>query len=103
MKILLACSSGMSTSILVKKIKEAADIQGTQLEVWAVGQAMVEEEMKKADVLLFGPQMRFLKAKYEPVGKELNIPVDVINPIIYGRCDGQAVLKQAMDLIEANK
>ena len=47
--------------------------------------------------------MRFLKAKYEPVGKELNIPVDVINPIIYGRCDGQAVLKQAMDLIEANK
>ena len=103
MRILLTCSSGMSTSILVKKMKEAAENQGIQVEIWSVGQAMVEEEIKKADVLLFGPQMRFLKAKYKSIGKELNIPVDVINPIIYGRCDGQAALKQALDLIETNK
>lgn len=103
MKILLACSSGMSTGMLVKKMKEAAEVQGTQAEIWAVGQVMVEEEMKKADVLLVGPQMRFLKAKYEPLAIELNIPIDVINPMIYGRCDGQGALKQAMDLIEANK
>ena len=64
MKILLACSSGMSTSLLVNKMKEAATEQSVEAEIWAVGQAEVETEMPKADVVLFGPQMRFLKTKF---------------------------------------
>lgn len=64
MKILLACSSGMSTSLLVNKMKEAAKEQSVEEEIWAVGQAEVETEMPKADVVLFGPQMRFLKTKF---------------------------------------
>lgn len=99
MKILLACSSGMSTSLLVNKMKEAAATHGIEAEIWAVGQSEVDKEMPKADVLLFGPQMRFLKSKFASKGKELNIPVDVIAPVSYGRCDGKAVLQQAMDLI----
>lgn len=99
MKILLACSSGMSTSLLVNKMKEAAQAEGIEAEIWAVAQSEVDEEIKKADVLLFGPQMRFLKKKYEPKGKELNIPVDVVPPMLYGRCDGKGVLKLAMDLV----
>lgn len=99
MKILLACSSGMSTSLLVNKMKESATQQGIEADIWAVGQSEVDKEMEKADVLLFGPQMRFLKSKYAPKGKEINVPVDVIAPVSYGRCDGKAVLKQAMDLI----
>ena len=103
MKILLACSSGMSTSLLVRKMQDAASEENIDVEIWAVGQAVVEEEMKKADVLLFGPQMRFLKHKFELKGRELNIPVEVINPMFYGRCDGKAVLKQAMELIANNR
>ena len=99
MKILLACSSGMSTSLLVNKMKEAATLENIEAEIWAVGQSEVDSEIEKADVLLFGPQMRFLKSKYESKGKELNVPVDVIAPVSYGRCDGKAVLKQAMDII----
>lgn len=99
MRILLACSSGMSTSLLVNKMIESAKEQNIEAKIWAVGQSEVDNEIKNADVLLFGPQMRFLKSKYEPIGKELNIPVDVIPPVSYGRCDGKAVLKQAIDLI----
>lgn len=102
MKILLACSSGMSTSLLVNKMKEAAAEQNVEAEIWAVGQAEVETEMPKADVVLFGPQMRFLKTKFSKQSKQLNVPLDVIPPISYGRCDGKAVLKMAMDMI-ANK
>lgn len=101
MKILLACSSGMSTSLLVNKMKEAAAEQNIEAEIWAVGQAEVEEEMKKADVLLFGPQMRFLKTKFASKAKEINLPLDVIPPVSYGRCDGKAVLKMAMDMINS--
>ncbi|MBO8435189.1 MAG: PTS sugar transporter subunit IIB [Tyzzerella sp.] len=100
MKILLACASGMSTSLLVNKMKEAASEQNIDVEIWAVGQEMVEEEMKKADVLLFGPQMRFLKTKFASKAKELNLPLDVIPPVSYGRCDGKGVLKMAMDMAE---
>ena len=96
MKILLACSSGMSTSLLVNKMKEAAQAEGIDVEIWAVAQSEVDSEINKADVLLFGPQMRFLKKKFEPKGKELNIPVP---PMLYGRCDGKGVLKLAMDLV----
>lgn len=101
MKILLACSSGMSTSLLVNKMKEAAAEQNIEAEIWAVGQAEVEEEMKKADVLLFGPQMRFLKTKFASKAKEINLPLDVIPPVSYGRCDGKAVLKMAIDMINS--
>lgn len=101
MKILLACSSGMSTSLLVNKMKEAASEQSIEAEIWAVGQADVEEEMKKADVLLFGPQMRFLKTKFASKAKEINLPIDVIPPVSYGRCDGKAVLKMAIDMINS--
>ena len=62
MKILLACSSGMSTSLLVNKMKEVAILENIEAEIWAVGQSEVDSEIEKADVLLFGPQMRFLKS-----------------------------------------
>lgn len=58
-KILLACSSGMSTSILVNQMIKAAKEAGIEAEIWAVGQTAVENEMAKADVLLFGPRCVF--------------------------------------------
>lgn len=100
MKILLACSSGMSTSLLVKKMKEAAEKKGIDCEIWAVSQDKAQEEMKKADILLLGPQMRFLKYKLEETAKEIGIPVDVIEPIAYGRCDGEAVLDRVIEMLK---
>ncbi|MDX8045554.1 PTS sugar transporter subunit IIB [Gracilibacillus sp. S3-1-1] len=98
-KILLACSSGMSTSLLVSKMEEAASSKGIEVEIWAVGQDKAQEDMKKADVLLIGPQMRFMKKKFEAVASEVGIPLDVIDPIAYGRVDGEAVFNKALELI----
>ncbi len=61
--ILLACSSGMSTSLLVSKMEEAAAAQNLEVKIWAVGQDKAIADMEKADVLLIGPQMRFMKKK----------------------------------------
>jgi len=99
-KILLACSAGMSTSLLVKKMEEAAEAKGIEVNIWAVAQDKAPTEMEKADVLLIGPQMRFMKKKYTPVAEEVGIPLDVIDPVTYGRVDGEAVLNQALELIE---
>lgn len=98
--ILLACASGMSTSLVVKKMEEAAEKRGLDCKIWAVAQDVVEEEMKNADVLLIGPQMRFLKGKLEPKAKEIGIRMDVIKPMDYGRCDGNAILDAALAMID---
>ncbi|GGB60524.1 PTS sugar transporter subunit IIB [Virgibacillus dakarensis] len=98
-RILLACSSGMSTSLLVTKMKEVAAAKGIETEIWAVAQDKALEDMKKADVLLIGPQMRFLKKKLAKAADQAGISLDVIDPIAYGRIDGEAVLDKALELI----
>ncbi|WP_404456201.1 PTS sugar transporter subunit IIB [Oceanobacillus kapialis] len=98
--ILLACSAGMSTSLLVTKMEEKATEKGVEVTIWAVAQDKVMKEIEKADVLLIGPQMRFMKNKYTAVADEHGIPVDVIDPIAYGRVDGEAVLDKALALIK---
>jgi len=102
-KILLACSSGMSTSLLVQKMEAEADERGLDAEIWAVAQDKAAEDMKKADVLLIGPQMRFMKKKLSVNAEEAGIPLDVINPVDYGRVNGKAVLDTALELIENYK
>lgn len=98
--ILLACSSGMSTSLLVKKMEEEAESRGIDVKVWAVAQDKAVKELENADVLLIGPQMRFMKKKYGKVADELGVPLDVINPVAYGRVDGKAVLDHALKLMD---
>lgn len=98
MKILLACSAGMSTSLLVNKMIDASKADGRDDKIWAVGQAELDEAMKDCDVLLLGPQMRFLATKIQPKADELGIPMEVIPATLYGRVDGKAVLDFADEL-----
>lgn len=94
--IMLCCAAGMSTSLLVEKMKKEAEKQGIEANIWAVG-----ANEAKADVVLLGPQVRYLEAT---VKKEVApTPAQLIDMRSYGCMDGAAVLKQAMDLIEANK
>jgi len=97
--ILLVCSAGMSTSLLVTKMQKAAEENEVECNIWAVSQSEAPEEWKKADVLLLGPQVRYLESKMKQMvdGK---IPVGVIDTVVYGRIDGLAVLEQAYDLID---
>ncbi|MGY4689024.1 PTS sugar transporter subunit IIB [Salibacterium sp. K-3] len=97
--ILLACSAGMSTSLLVSKMEEAAEAEGLEANIWAVAQDKAESEMEQADVLLIGPQMRFMKNKYSKIAEKVGIPLDIIDPVAYGRVDGEAVLNKALELL----
>lgn len=100
MKILLCCSAGMSTSLLVSKMEVSAKSQGIDCEIWAVGSTEVCDHINQADVLLLGPQVRFLLSKLKKEGEKIGIPVESINSIHYGLCNGEEVLKQAITLIK---
>lgn len=97
--ILLICSAGMSTSLLVTKMKEAAELRRLKVHIWSVGQDQAVDEIKNADLLLFGPQLKFTMGKFEEQAKEQGIPIEDINPITYGKLDGEEVLNRAMELL----
>lgn len=97
-KIMLACSAGMSTSLLVTKMQESAKAQGIEAEIWAISEVNLATEIEKCDVLLLGPQVRYILTKATDLAKPHNIPVEVINMMDYGRCNGENVLKRALEL-----
>ena len=60
LKIVLACALGMSSSVLVNRIRKAAQQEGIEVECEACSVNMVEEAALDADCLLLGPQADFL-------------------------------------------
>ena len=98
-KILLACSSGMSTSLLVTKMEAHAKSIGDEAKIWAVGQDKAKQEMAEADVVWIGPQMSFLKGDLQKEAEKYGIKVDVIDMMAYGMADGKKAYEQALSLI----
>ncbi|NRD79753.1 PTS sugar transporter subunit IIB [Bacillus sp. BRMEA1] len=99
MNILLCCAAGMSTSLLVTKMEAAAKAEGVTAKIWAVSANAVNAHLDDADVLLVGPQVRYLLPQLKKKGLEKGIPVEAINPVHYGLCNGVEVLKFARNLV----
>lgn len=95
-KIVLLCNAGMSTSLLVTKIKEAAIAENFECEVEAHAAAEAGN-VTDANVVLLGPQIRFNLAK---IRNQLpNIPVECIEPSCYGTMNGAGVIKQVKQIL----
>lgn len=100
--IMLVCSAGMSTSLLVTKMQKAAEEKGMEADIFAVAASDADNHLatKSVDVLLLGPQVRFMKTQFAEKLAPKGIPFDVINMADYGMMDGKKVLAQAEKLIE---
>jgi PTS system cellobiose-specific IIB component len=101
--IMLVCSAGMSTTFLMTKMLKAADDQGIVAHVFAVpaNQAVAKLATKKIDVLLLGPQVRYMKKEFTKLLADKKVPLAVIDMAAYGMMDGEAVFKQALDLLKS--
>ena len=99
---MLVCAAGMSTSLLVTKMQKAAEIRGIEADIFAKSAQEIEYtlEQKHVEVLLLGPQVKYMQSQIESklVGK--NIPVAPINMQDYGMMNGEKVLDQALQLID---
>ncbi|MHA6603714.1 PTS sugar transporter subunit IIB [Aerococcus urinae] len=98
--IMLACSSGMSTSMLVQRMKKSADAKGLDLKIFATSLGDIDNQINRQsiDLLLLGPQVKYmensLKEKYEP-----EIPVTTVDIRDYGIMNGEKVLETVLPLI----
>lgn len=97
-KIVLFCAGGMSTSMLVKRMKEAAAAEGhDDWEITAYAQIEAKDKAADADAILIGPQIRFAKSKIQEACP--GVPIDAIDMKIYGRMDGKGALEIAKKLL----
>lgn len=98
-KILLVCAAGMSTSILVNKMKESAVKKGIEVDINAMAASEASNVINEVDVVLLGPQVRYQLKSIKDMAKG-RIPVKVIDMLSYGKMDGEAVLNDALALIK---
>lgn len=89
-KIVLFCAAGMSTSVMVQKMQEAAAAQQYDCEIAAYSISELNTYGPDADIILLGPQIRFNLNK---VRKQLpDKIVEVIDMRAYGMMDGKAII-----------
>lgn len=98
-RIMLACAGGFSTSLLMNKMLDEAKKRGVEVTVNAIGEKTIEQHLGEFDVLLLGPQVRFML----PATKKLlngTCPCDVIDMRDYGTMNGVNVLNTALKMYE---
>lgn len=96
--IVLLCSAGMSTSLLVTKMEQAAKAKEYECLINAYSLADSSNVVPDADIVLLGPQVRFqlgqLKKQY---------PDKIIESIemrSYGTMNGEAVINFAIEKMQ---
>lgn len=99
--IILLCAGGMSSSLLMKKVAEAAEKEGIEISVSAHGVDFAKEvsKSKNADIILIAPQVRYMIDK---VKKEVTIPVALIEMKTYGLMNGKAIIDQVKELLKVS-
>lgn len=102
MRIVLCCAAGMSTSMLVERMKTAAQKRSLALDISAVPVSEFERILPDADIILLGPQVQFQYARLSAIASPLGKSVSVIEMMDYGMMRGEEVLDKALALHKAN-
>ena len=96
LKVLLICSMGASTAVLCEKIREAAREEGEEIEIWATALSVAGDEIPKANVILLGPQIRYMQRKVQCEAGDT--PVRAIDMTVYGQLDGKSVYQMVNEM-----
>jgi PTS system cellobiose-specific IIB component len=98
LRIIIVCSWGMSTSLLVDSMQIAAAQVHVTLLVEALSAGEFAARVEECDVVLIAPQIRHLRKSIEKLAHSVGKPVALIEPFHYATMNGKAVLEQALQL-----
>lgn len=98
-KIMLVCSAGMSTSMIVKKMQDVSKKENKDYEIFAVSLSEYKNHLNDDGLvaILLGPQVSFMK---DDIESQTDVPVDSIEMRVYGKFDGKLVLDIAEKMIK---
>jgi len=95
--IVLLCNMGMSTSLMVNKMKAAAKEADYECEINAYALQQADEIIETADCLLVGPQISFELPRLKETYPDKII--EAINMLDYGKMDGKKVLNHVKEVL----
>lgn len=100
--ILLICSAGISTGLLVKNMKDAALEQELDVHIYSAPAITAEDILKREmiDALLIGPQSEYEIHRLKDYLNYNRVPYKLIDKDNYANLDGKKVLEQAMVLLK---
>lgn len=100
--ILLVCTTGLTTNILVAKMQKLIFAQDLPLELVAIPATELEVEFPshQVDAILLSPQVRYLRPIVDHLAESRKIPYEVINMAAYGMMDEEKILHSACLLLE---
>lgn len=95
MKVLMVCSGGMSSAIVVKSLKQEADKQSVDMEIKAVGTGEFAEEIKNNyNYSLVAPQVKHRFNDFKSAADEAGVPCEMIPPRGYTPIGAPSLIKQ---------
>ena len=96
MKVLLCCAGGLSSSILMKKMRNWASANGEDLEIIAVGTGEAMEVWKEGyECVLLAPQVSY---RLNDMKKEIQLPIGEVPSLDYAIGNAENVMKLAHKL-----
>lgn len=102
MKVLMVCSGGMSSAIVVKAIKKEAEKQNVDLEIKAVGTGEFEDSLSTGgyEMVLVAPQVKHRLKNFKEVAENFDVPVEMVVPMGYTPIGAPKVLKQIQNTLK---
>jgi len=97
--ILLACGAGASSGFIAQKMRKAAQKMNLDLDIRAVSDTEILENIDDVGVLLLGPHLKHKFADIQEEIKEYGVKAMIIDRKYYATLDGETVLKQALELL----
>ena len=99
-KILLVCGGGASTGFLVQNMRKVAAQKDMEMTIDARSETQLASILHDVSVVLAAPHLRFQEAKIKELCSPRGIPYGFIEPMQYGTMDGEAVIQQALELLQ---
>ncbi len=97
-KIFLVCSAGMSTSMVVNKMREAADVKELEVEIKAYSVSEFADVVSQYDICMVAPQIKYEFERLNRVCGEKGLKCGQIGMMEYGMMNGAAILDAALAL-----
>ncbi|MGL4695691.1 PTS sugar transporter subunit IIB [Enterococcus larvae] len=102
--ILLICTAGITTGLLVRNVQQAADEQGVDVHVYSAPAIVAEQiiQTQAVDALLIGPQSKYEVNRLKDFLNYKAVPYKLISKEDYETLDGEAVLKESLQLLQGS-
>lgn len=98
--ILLACGAGASSGFIAQKMRKAAQKMDLDIDIRAVSDTEIMENIDGVGALLIGPHLKHKFADIQEEIKGYGIKAMIIDRRCYATLDGETVLRQALDLLK---